>query len=184
MVAMVPEDFDDGGPTPGLEGVSARVSGCFSFVPPTDLVRLWNQGSNDAATNREGQVTLRGLGEDFGGNIRPLLRLLFHGIVPDTEEHKALYMAMSPMGHVRKDVPPLLICDGEKDLVIPGQHGRELYEKLRAVGADAVYWISPNAGHRFPSGRGFGQTLDDFIVRALKLEAENQVQNAPPAALP
>ena len=27
MVAMVPEDFDDGGPTPGLEGVSARVFG-------------------------------------------------------------------------------------------------------------------------------------------------------------
>src|ERR1700690_4008239 len=34
MVAMAPENFDDGGPTPGLEGVSARVSGSFSYIPP------------------------------------------------------------------------------------------------------------------------------------------------------
>ena len=37
MVAMVPETFPDGGPMAGLEGVSAWVSGSFSYIPPTDF---------------------------------------------------------------------------------------------------------------------------------------------------
>lgn len=55
MVAMVPEDFADGGPTPGLEGVSARVSGSFSYIPPTDFVRFWNEGPNDVPHQRRGR---------------------------------------------------------------------------------------------------------------------------------
>src|ERR1039457_3557178 len=59
MVAMVPEDFPDGGPTPGLEGVSAEVCGRFSFIPPTDFVRFWNQGPDDVITNQDGSFSFR-----------------------------------------------------------------------------------------------------------------------------
>ncbi|MEI9960395.1 MAG: alpha/beta hydrolase [Limisphaerales bacterium] len=44
MVAMVPENFDDGGATSGLEGISAKVSGSFSYIPPTDFVRFGIKG--------------------------------------------------------------------------------------------------------------------------------------------
>jgi acetyl esterase/lipase len=74
------------------------------------------------------------------------------------------------MGHVRKDVPPLLICDGEKDPIVPGLQGKELYERLRVVGADATYWMSVNGSHAYPSGTGFGKVRDDFIARTLKLQ--------------
>src|SRR5580658_1437134 len=60
MVAMVPEDFADGGPAPGLEGVSARVSGSFSFIPPTHFVRFWNQGADDVVTNQDGKFPFAG----------------------------------------------------------------------------------------------------------------------------
>jgi acetyl esterase/lipase len=174
MVAMVPENFDDGGPTRGLEGVSAKVSGSFSFIPPTDFVRFWDQGPSDVVTNADGKITFRGIDDNIPNDSRPHFRILFHGITPDTEAHKLLYTNMCPIGYVRKDVPPLLICDGEKDPIVPGLEGKELYERLRAVGADATYWMTPNGGHGFPGGNGFWKVLDDFIVRTLKLNSSSQ----------
>jgi acetyl esterase/lipase len=174
MVAMVPEDFADGGPTPGLEGVSARVSGSFSYIPPTDFVRFWNQGPDDVVTNEEGKISFRGPDDKIPYDCRPRLRLLFHGVTPDTAEHQALYNSMCPMGHVRKDVPPLLICDGERDPIVPGLHGKALYERLTAAGADATYWMTPEGGHAFPGGAGFDKVLDDFVTRTLKLDSTRQ----------
>jgi acetyl esterase/lipase len=171
MVAMVPEDFDDGGPTAGLEGVSARVSGSFSYIPPTDFVRFWNQGEDDVITNSSGAIAFRGPDENIPYDSRPRLRVLFHGATPDTTEHKDSYTRMSPVGHVRKDLPPLLICDGEADPIVPGLHGKALYEKLQSAGADATYWMTPKGGHGFPGGAGFEDVLNDFIERSLKLES-------------
>ena len=170
MVAMVPENFDDGGPTPGLEGVSSKVSGSFSFIPPTDFVRFWNQGPEDSTTNLQGKVAYRSPDPTIPYDSRPRLRVLFHGVTPNTESHKALYRMMSPVAHVRKNVPPLLICDGDVDPIVPGLHEKILYEKLRAVGADATYWMTVNGGHSFPGGAGFPQILDRFLIRTLNIK--------------
>jgi acetyl esterase/lipase len=169
MVAMVPEDFPDGGPTPGLEGVSAKVCGSFSFIPPTDFVRFWHQGPDDVITNQDGKISFRGADDKIPYDSHPRLRVLFHGITPDTDEHQALYAQMCPIGHVRQGVPPLLICDGEKDPIVPGLHGKALYEKLAAQGADVTYWMTPEGGHAFPSGAGFEKLLDDFLVHTMRL---------------
>ena len=170
MVAMVPEDFLDGGPLPGLENVSARVSGSFSFIPPTDFVRFWRQGPDDIVTNNDGHISFRGPDDKIPYDSRPRLRVLFHGVTPDKEVDQALYESMSPVGHIRKHLPPLLICDGEKDPIVPGLHGKALYEKLSAAGADATYWMTPRGGHAFPGGAGFDQVLENFLVRSLKLD--------------
>jgi len=170
MVAMVPEDFPDGGPTPGLEGVSAKVCGSFSFIPPTDFVRFWHQGPDDVITNKNGQISMRGPDDKIPDDSRPRLRVLFHGITPDTDEHRLLYTRMCPIGQVRRDLPPLLICDGEKDPIVPGLHGKALYEKLKVSGAGATYWMTPGGGHAFPGGAGFDRVLDDFLVRTLQLD--------------
>lgn len=171
MVAMVPENFPDGGPLPGLENISAKVSGSFSYIPPTDFVRFWNQGPDDVVTNGDGQVVFRGPDDKIPYDSRPRLRVLFHGVTPDTEAGRALYNSMCPVGQVRKDLPPLLICDGEKDPIVPGLHGKALCEKLRAAGADATYWMTPDGGHTFPGGAGFDQMLENFLVRSLKLDS-------------
>jgi acetyl esterase/lipase len=174
MVAMVPEDFPDGGPLPGLENISARACGSFSFIPPTDFVRFWNQGPDDVITNAGGKISFRGPDDKIPYDSRPRLRVLFHGVTPDTDAGRALYDSMCPIGHVRKDLPPLLICDGENDPIVPGLHGKVLCEKLRAAGAEATYWMTPHGGHGFPGGAGFDQVLDHFLVRSLKLD---QAQN-------
>lgn len=171
MVAMVPEDFADGGPTPGLEGVSAKVAGSFSYIPPTDFVRFWNQGPDDVITNADGKISFRGPDSKIPYDSHPRLRLLFHGIIPDSDEHKALYTNLSPLGQVRKEVPPLLICDGENDPIVPGLHGQALYAKLKKAGADATYWLTPGGGHAFPSGVGFDKVLNEFLARTLQLDS-------------
>jgi acetyl esterase/lipase len=170
MTAMVPENFDDGGATLGLEGISARVCGSFSFIPPTDFVRFWNEGPEDTLTNANGEISFRPPNNKIPNDARPRFRVLFHGTTPDTAEHQELYTRMSPIDHVRSDLPPLLICDGEKDPIVPGLEGKELYEKLKAAGADATYWMTPGGGHAFPGGEGFDQTLRTFLVHALKIK--------------
>jgi acetyl esterase/lipase len=169
MVAMAPDDFDDGGPTPGLEGVSARVSGSFSYIPPTDFVRFWNEGPEDVLTNANGKISFRGPNDRIPNDARPHFRVLFHGVTPDTEAHKALYTRMCPIGNVRKDAPCLLVCDGEKDPIVPGLEGKELCDRLAAVGADATYWMTPGGGHAYPVGDGFPEVLERFLTKSLKL---------------
>jgi|GEM_PF-184594 beta-glucosidase len=169
MVAMVPEDFNDGGPTPELNGISAHVCNCFSDVAPTDLLRFWNEGPDDVVKTSNGKNTYRVADPNIPNDSRPRLRILFHGIVPDTKEHKKLYLEMSPVGHVNKDVPPLLICDGEKDPIVPGLEGKELQEKLQKAGARSIYWITAGGGHTDPGGKGFAEVLNSFIDTTLKI---------------
>jgi beta-glucosidase len=167
MVAMAPDDFPDGGAAPGLDGISAKVSGSFSYIPPTDFVRFWDEGPDDIVTNNMGVISFRGPENRFPNDSRPRFRILFHGMIPDTAAHRSFYTEMCPIGQVRKDVPPLLICDGEKDPIVSGLEGKELYERLQAAGADATYWMTPGGGHGFPGGPGFDDVLDHFVVRTL-----------------
>src|ERR1700722_1543650 len=169
MLAMVPENFNDGGPTPELGGISARVCNAFSWVAVTDLLRHWNDGPSDIISSPGGKVLFRPVDIKIPNDSRPRYRVLFKGIAPDTDQHKAFYLRMSPISYVRMDVPPLLICDGEKDPIVPGLEGKQLYQRLRAVGADANYWMTVNGSHRYPSGAGFDQLLDKFLARTLKL---------------
>jgi len=168
MLAMVPENFTDGGPTTELTGVSAKVCGCFSWIPPTDFLRFWGQGPDDVVVAPDGTKTYRHWDDNVPNDARPHLRSLFHGESPETKKGAVLFRRMSPVGHLRKEMPPVLICDGEKDPIVPGLEGKWLYEQLRNVGADATYWMSPG-GHEFPSGPGFDKVLDKFIDRIFKL---------------
>lgn len=166
MCAVVPEDFDDGGPTEDLKGVSAKVCNAFSFVGPWDFVEQWIEAPSDELPGglfRKAEGAIK-------NDARPRHRRNFKGIIPDTEEHKALYRKMSPIGHVRKDVAPLLICDGEVDPIVPGMPGKRIHAKFQEVGADTTYWMSPHAGHAFPSGEGFPKVLSDFLDRTLKIK--------------
>jgi acetyl esterase/lipase len=168
MVTLAPEDFDDGGPTEELAGVSARVCGGFGYVGPTDFVSAWAAAPSDEVTDANGKVTFRAPDGKIPDDYRPRLRILFHGASPDTGEGRALYARVSPVNLARGDVPPILICDGEKDPIVPGQPGRVLFEKLRAAGADATYWVTPGGGHAYPGGPGFRPVLDGFLDRIWK----------------
>jgi acetyl esterase/lipase len=173
MVTLVPEDFDDGGPCEGLEGISAKVCGGFGYVGPTDFVSAWAAAPGDEITDANGKVSHRPPDGKIPNDYRPRLRILFHGVTPETEQGKALYARLSPVNLVRKDIPPILICDGEKDPIVPGQPGKVLFEKLQAAGADATYWVTLNGGHAYPGGQGFRPVLNGFLDRIWNLESNH-----------
>ena len=168
MVAMAPDDFKDGGPTPELKGISAKVCGAFSWIPVTDLARFWKDSPNDVVTATDGKKTLRAADWSIPNDGRPHLRSLFHSVTPESSAGARLYDYMSPVGHVSKKLPPLFICDGGSDPVIPGHEGKELYIKLTAVGADAIYWETPGGGHEFPSGAKFNDMAVAFLKKIFK----------------
>jgi acetyl esterase/lipase len=172
MVGMAPDNFDDGGPTEELQGVSAKVCCAFAIAAPTDFVRQWDDAPDDVIRDLSGEERVRRTDGRIPNDARPYLRLLFGGVTPDSQAHKALYRSMSPVSYIRKELPPLLICDGEKDTIVPGLHGKWLHEGMLAAEADSTYWMTPNGGHGYPGGKGFQQVLDDFLARTLKLEAK------------
>lgn len=167
MTAMVPEGFEDGGPTPELKGISAKVCGSFSWIPPTDFIKFWDQAPEDVVVGPDGKKTYRYWNDAIPNDARPHLRRLFHMVAPDSPAHRRLYTQMSPVGHVRKNLPPLLICDGEHDPIVPGLEGKDLYLRLQAVHAESTYWMSHN-GHEFPTGAGFDEVLNKFLDRIYK----------------
>jgi acetyl esterase/lipase len=167
MVAMVPETFDDGGPTPELEGVSAKVCGAFSWIPPTDFVKFWNQGPDDVVVAADGTQSFRHWDDSIPNDARPHLRALFHGASPESRAGAALFRRMSPIGHVRSGLPPVLVCDGEHDPIVPGTMGRDFVAELKKVRVDATFWLSRN-GHEYPAGPGFDETLHRFLEKIWK----------------
>ncbi|RYG43070.1 alpha/beta hydrolase [bacterium] len=164
MAGLVPERFDDGGPLPDLEGTSAKVCGVFSYIPPTDFVRFWNQGPDDVVVAADGTESFRGVLPGVENDARPHLRALFHGITPATNAGAALYTRMSPIGHIRKGLPPLLVCEGAHDPILPGEMAKEFADRAKAAGNDVTYWLSDN-GHEWPAGKGFDALLSGFLDR-------------------
>jgi len=167
MVAQVPENFDDGGPTPELVGYTANVHSCFSYIAPTDMLRFWYQGPDDIQKDENGTLFYRPVNDAYPNDSRPRFRLLFHGLTPETAAGTALYKKLSPLHYIRKNICPILLCDGDIDPIVPGLHGKILYEKLKANGNDVSYWLTELGGHQFPAGQEFEEYLMHFLNRTL-----------------
>jgi acetyl esterase/lipase len=57
--------------------------------------------------------------------------------IADNSERADLARRLSPIGYVRKDVPPVLSVHGTADETVPYEHGVTLTKALRDAGADA-----------------------------------------------
>jgi len=58
---------------------------------------------------------------------------------------------VSPMSHVRKDLPPILTIHGDADPVVPHRHGTGLHAALQKAGATTELLTIPNGKHgNFP----------------------------------
>ncbi len=70
---------------------------------------------------------------------------VLNGMKKTFDEAPDLYRQMSPISHVRKDVPPTLIFQGTLDNIVPVEQSDMLAEKLKAVGA--TYWYDCIPGY-------------------------------------
>ncbi|MEO8205656.1 MAG: alpha/beta hydrolase [Chthoniobacterales bacterium] len=83
-------------------------------------------------------------------------------------DRMALAKLASPLTHVRRGIPPVLLIHGDKDSLVPLSQSKTLLHAAQACGADCILWVYANRQH------GFGlypSTLTDvgkFFDRNLK----------------
>jgi acetyl esterase/lipase len=90
--------------------------------------------------------------------IRPVLEAFLGGTPGDVPQN---YDAASPVSYVSKRVPPTLLIYGARDHVVEARFGRELNDKLQAVGVPSIYLELPWAEHAFDRLPG----LSVWVVR-------------------
>ena len=119
LVAMTTglKEFEGAGP---FKDQSSAVTAAIVMAAPQDLIALYGEKPNDAATLF------------FGGSGKDL---------PD------VYKAASPITHVRPGVPPTIYIEGEKDSLKVGR--AEIMEKLKALGIETALYTLKDAPHPF-----------------------------------
>ena len=107
--------------------------------------------------NHDGRVNFR---DRFGP------RVLKSGTPP--ADKLRLYREVSPVNYLRKDSPPLLMIQGDKDTTIPVHHAYYMQEQAKACAAPVELLIVKNAGHNWRVvDAAIEPTLDDIIQRTV-----------------
>lgn len=146
----------------------------------------YDQGDNldqssdvQAAATIYGISNLMNIGEGYSQEIQDIHAskavteaLLVHGtafasypgasILSDT----AKAMKASPMGHIRKDLPPFLIMHGTADALVSPVQSEQLYDALKKADNDVSYVEVEDAGHG--DMYWFQQPVIDRVVRWFK----------------
>ena len=132
-----------------------------------------------AAATTYGISNLMNIGEGYSKEIQDIHAskavteaLLVHGtafasypgasILSDT----AKAMKASPMGHIRKGLPPFLIMHGTADALVSPVQSRQLYDALKKADNDVSYVEVEDAGHG--DMYWFQQPVIDRVVRWFK----------------
>jgi acetyl esterase/lipase len=118
---------------------SARLQAVIDFYGPTDLAALAE--ANEAAG--------ASLALFLGGGPRD---------VPDR------YAAASPVRHVTRDTPPVLLIHGDADLHVPLDQSRRLAAALNAAGVPHQLTVVPGARHGFDFHIGRRDLLPDILA--------------------
>ncbi len=100
----------------------------------------------------------KGAGDD-GGFVRM--------VGASFSEKPELYREASPVTHVSKDDPPVVMFHGEKDKVVPIRHSEAMLQALQAAGVDAELVRVKNANHGF-TGENVSLGLREITARTVE----------------
>ena len=127
-----------------VEKESSRVQAVACFFPPTDFLNYGKEGEN--ALGR-GVLAAYKAPFDFHEFDKKT-----NSFVPITDEKKVLEIGrqISPITHVSREAPPILIIHGDADKLVPIQQAEILVKKLKEAGAEAKLIVKPGAAHGWP----------------------------------
>jgi acetyl esterase/lipase len=109
----------------GWPGVSSRVSAAASYYGPTDL---------------------RSIRTDFGARAQSAIVKLI-GKTP--EEDPTAFERASPIAHVARGEPPILMAHGDGDTLVPIEQSKRMLAAYRRAGLSARLVVVANANHDF-----------------------------------
>lgn len=117
-----------------LAGVAFKVVAGLSWYGPCDF-------ENQNLFNHDDRPDFR---DRFGPRI-----LGGESVTP--EEKQRLYREMSPVSFLKKDSPPLLMIQGDKDTTIPVKHAYRMEARAKELQAPVQIQIVKNSGHNWRS---------------------------------
>ena len=129
----------------GTTGVSSRVNCVVDFCGPSDFLLF---GETAPGLNRPGQPVYK----LFGG---------------PTGENAAMAKQASPVTHVTKDDPPILVVHGTDDRTVPLSQAEKFYEALKKAGVDATFVKIEGGGHGIGGPAVDGRVRDFFAKHLL-----------------
>jgi acetyl esterase/lipase len=131
MVALTADDGKPEAKDP-LERISSRLQAVVAWFPPTDMI-------NWGATN--GYKLIEGMRPGFFQQV--------FGKVTDLETQ---LKTISPIYHLTKDDPPLLLIHGDADKTVPVQQSKILKAKYDELGLPNDLVIKEGGGHTYWPG--------------------------------
>ncbi|HEY9776562.1 MAG TPA: alpha/beta hydrolase [Planktothrix sp.] len=139
----------------GNAKASSNVQAVCDWCGPTDLLTMADQAGaeNDVGLKKPGNFVDKLLGGP-------------------AKEHEALAKMASPVYHVTKDCPPILILHGDKDNTVPYPQAQEFYKALQDAGVDSQMITIHGGGHGFASDDTFNSTME-FFDRVLRNKAKD-----------
>lgn len=157
MVALTADDGKPDAKDP-LERISSRLQAVVAWFPPTDMI---NWGAPNGYKLIEG--------------IRPGFFQQVFGKVTDLEPQ---LKAISPIYHLTKDDPPLLLIHGDADKTVPVQQSHILKAKYQEVGLPVELVIKEGGGHTYwPGILDNYPTVWNWFDKYLKAPAKTTVKN-------
>ena len=141
--AGVPELEGDG----GNAEYSSAVKAVCDFCGPTDLMRM------AVPEIRAKFAQLAWATEKYLGG--PIL------------EHRDLARLVSPLTHVNRNAPAVLIFHGSDDVCVPVEESRSLYEALRNAGANVALQVLSGDGHTWDHLTLTDENVISFFKREL-----------------
>ncbi|MFC7337908.1 alpha/beta hydrolase fold domain-containing protein [Haloferula chungangensis] len=109
----------------------------------------------------------------FNGSTR------FHGRIvggkSKSDDDNERFSEVSPIVYLRKESPPLLMLQGDKDTTIPVKQAYQMQEALKDIKAPVEIVIVKNAGHNWrPVDGEVTPNREQIIERTIKFLVENQ----------
>ena len=162
MLLLTPPDTLTG--DPNLAKVTYQVTAGLSWYGPCDFEDI-NLFNHDDRPNFRNRFANRILGEGEHS----------------AEEKTKLYREMSPVTYLKKDSPPLLMIQGDKDTTIPVKHAYRMAKEAKKLGTPVKTMIIKNSGHNWrkvdaeiePSRNEIVRmTVDFFLKQRNKLPAK------------
>ena len=110
----------------------------------------------------------------FRGAKRAIVQLS-QRVFGTTSKDDPMLVRGSPVTYVSKGAPPFLILQGDKDRLVPPSQSQELYDRLKAAGANVNLVMVKKAGHGFiprgtinPSRADLTKRMADFFDENLR----------------
>jgi len=163
LLAAVSNDIKNAASKDPVEQVSSRVQAVAVFCPPTDWL---NYGKpNDLIRNKE--QLLKDLQVAGSFRYKHFDENAFDYVLVDQKRLVVLDSVFSPAQNVTPDDPPVYICHGTKDDVVPFQQAEVMEAKLKAAKIPVTVTKKEGAGHGWKNMNADGKEFVAWFDRYL-----------------